>query len=542
MLRWGRWAAVHVVGSRSAVLSGSKNVSRIVRSQRPFSLFPAVASKGRGAETKMTNEDNSITTIPSARPNAVSSVNPLHTLRELLAGKRPVDVCALQSAYAACRPDHLSFLTKSEFSSLVSAAIARPEFVLELHECQIKLGRRLSDSDHYWYMLAHLNCCLSHLQGLELDGKDIESEETVPRAPIEHLANAQAHYTKMVGNQHAYLEQLLRIYEHVSSTPTYSQMVDTLKDIIANILKSLFSKPRFRLEPDLAQAVWRTIASVQFDRAQYKAILFTLRLRFSSPASTDSRTLILDPIKRLRHAILDFPIPGARLDDEVRSILHDSQAWAWLRVLAGGSLEPSLVAGADTRLAVLVTLRQLNTVALLSGSEPQLASLERCWDAWMTILGAEAASEHSPPADTVDRAILLLFLRLAARLQSKRVVSGTERLLTVYTSVLCEEDKIHMAQPGSLSVEFGAAYACTGTSNVFELSARLSAAGFRLDSSRLPSRYLAHVVDLVLEYGSPQAAWKVSSQDMFPRLHLYYATHGLASKNDVGLPLNACIN
>ncbi|CAE6409370.1 unnamed protein product [Rhizoctonia solani] len=517
MLRWGRWAAFHIVESRPAVLSGSKNVSRIVQSQRPFSLVPAVASNGHSTETKMTNEDNAITTTPSTRPNPVSSANPLLNLRALLNDKRPVDLYAIESAYVAARPHHLSYLTKSEFSSLVSTTSARPEFVLELCEDQIRLGRRVPDSDRYWYMLAHLNCCLSHFRALESNDNATEPKEAVPPAPMEHLRSAQVHYTKLAKNylgvHHVYLEQLLRIYKHIPSTPTYSQMIVTLCDITSNVLKSLFSKPGFRFESQLSQVVWRIIASVQFDRAQARAILHTLRLRVSLQASArDSQTRTLDPIEHLRQAILDFSRADPRSNDEVYSILHDSQAWVWLRVLAGGSCKPSLVTGANTRLTILATLRQIDTATPLPGSEPPLTSLERCWDAWMTILGAEAASTHSPSADTVDRAILLSFLRLAARYQSTRVMSGSERLLTVYTSVLCEEDMIHMAQPGSLSVEFGAAYACTGTSNIFGLSARLSAAGFRSDSARLPPGYLAHMIELLLKYGSPQAAWKVSSQ------------------------------
>ncbi|CAE6452807.1 unnamed protein product [Rhizoctonia solani] len=517
MLRWGRWVAVHVIRSRPAVLSGSKNVSRIVQLRRPFSLYPAVASKEHSPETKMTNEDSSITTTPCAPPNPISPANPLATLRELITDKRPVDVSTLESTYVACPAHHLSYLTKSEFSALVSAASARPEFVLKLCEDQVRLGKRISDSDRYWYMVAHLSCCLSHFRCLELGGNDTKPEETTSPAPIEHLTNAQAHYTKLAKNRmgvhHAYLERLLRIYEHISSTPTHSQVIGVLRGIISTVLQSLFSRPRFRFESHLSQAVWHAIASVQFDRAQTRAILGALRLRFSGTGSArDSRTCDSDPMQHLLQTILDSPKADTRIHNEVCSILRDSQAWSWLRALAGGPHEPSMVAGANTRLAVLVMLHQLYADTPLTGSKPTITSLEHCWNVWMTILGAETISAQSLPADTIDRAILSSFLRLAMRYQSTRVVSGAERLLTVYTSVLCEEDKIHMAQPRSLSVELGAAYACTGTSNVFELSARLSAAGFRLDSIRLPSGYLTHVVDLLLKYRFVQVARKVSSQ------------------------------
>ncbi|KDN48674.1 hypothetical protein RSAG8_02661, partial [Rhizoctonia solani AG-8 WAC10335] len=481
MLRWGRWAVVRVVGSRSAVLSGSKNVSGVVWGRRPFSLVPTLTSSHG---TKTTNEDTDIT----IRPNPISSADPLTTLRELLSDNHPG---ALESAYEACRAHHLPYLTKFEFSRLSIGA--RPEFVVRLCADQRALGRRIPDSDRYRYMLAHLACCIC----------DLEQDTSTKPAPIEHLTQAQVHYTNLAKNHlgqavhRVYLEHLLRIYQ-LPPDPKIPQVVG---DTISNVLKSLLSRSRFRFETRLAQVVWRIIASVRFDVPQTKSLLHLLRSR--SRSSSDSSTRILDPIESLRQTILDSPGADARVNQEARSILHDAQAWEWLRVLAG---EPSLGTGANTRLNVLASLRQLEHA--LPGSESSLASLERGWGVWMTILGAEAAFTHTTPA--VDRAILETFIRLAARFQSARVVSGSERLLTVFTSVVYAEDQIHMARPGSLSVQLGATYACTGTSNVFGLAARLSSAGFRTD--RLPTGYLMHVVELLLEYRSPRVAWEVASQ------------------------------
>ncbi|CAE6473312.1 unnamed protein product [Rhizoctonia solani] len=502
MLRWGRWVVVHVVGSRLGVSSG-KNVSRIgdgpvlgLRNgmvqtwypprqggcgwvRRPFSL----------ASSRRTNENTGIT-IARPSPN-----DPLKTLRELL-DKRPVDLGALESAYVASTHS-LSYLTKSEFSSLVSCASARPEFVLKICADQTALGRRIPDTDRYRYMLAHLACCLRSLES---------NCDTLPEAlpaPIEHLAHAQGHYAKLAKNQsgvhRTYLEYLLRMYQHAS----HSEFLGVVRGRISNVLKSLLSRPRFRFDTRLSEIIWRVIASVRFDVPQTKSILHLLRLRLSSGISSSDSGTLLDPIETLRQTILDFPSADARVNQEARSILHDARAWEWLRALAG-SHEPVSMTGAD-RLNVLASLRQLE-----HGSEPSVASLERCWDLWMTVLGAEAASAHSTPV-MVDRAVLLAFLRLAARFQSIRVVSGSERLLTVYTSVVHTGDAIHMAWHGSLSVQLGAAYACMGTSNVFGLQARLSGAGFRTDSSQLPAGYLTHVVGLLLKY-SPRIAWEVASQ------------------------------
>ncbi|KAL5634682.1 hypothetical protein ACGC1H_002656 [Rhizoctonia solani] len=471
MLRWGRWAVVHVVGSRSAVFSGSKNVSRVVWGRRSSSLVPALTSS-RG-----TNED-------SICPNPTSSVDPLKTLRELLVDKCPD---GLESAYEACRAHHLPYLTQSEFYKLSIGA--RPEFIVRLCADQMALGRRIPDSERYRYMLAHLACCRC------------DSDTPTNPAPIEHLTHAQGHYTKLAKNHlgqavpRVYLEHLLRIYQW--SDPQISPLVS---DTISNVLKSLLAKPRFRFEHCLAQVVWRIIASVQFDVPQTKALLHLLRLRLNS--SFESSTRVLDSIESLRQTILDPPGADPKVHQEARLILHDAQAWEWLRALAG---KPSSATGANTRLSVLGLLRQLEHAL---SSDSSLDLLERGWDVWMTILGAEAASVHVTPA--VDRAILAAFLRLAARFQSVRVVSGSERLLTVLTSVVYAEDQIHMARPGSLSVQLGAAYACIGTSNAFGLAARLSSAGFRAD--RLLPGYVTHVVELLLEYRSPRVAWEIASQ------------------------------
>ncbi|KAF8753380.1 hypothetical protein RHS01_06998, partial [Rhizoctonia solani] len=425
----------------------------------------------------------SITTTPCAPPNPISPANPLATLRELLTDKRPVDVSTLESTYVACPAHHLSYLTKSEFSALVSAASARPEFVLKLCEDQLLFVP-------------------FSLFGVGRNDTKPAIEETTSPAPIEHLTNAQAHYTKLAKNRmgvhHAYLERLLRIYEHISSTPTHSQVIGVLRGIISTVLQSLFSRPQFRFESHLSQVVWHAIASVQFDRAQTRAILGALRLRFSGTGSArDSRTCDSDPMQHLLQTILDSPKADTRIHNEVCSILRDSQAWSWLRALAGGPHEPSMVAGANTRLAVLVMLHQLYADTPLTGSKSRLHH--------SNIVGTPC-----PQTQSIEPFYRPFSALHAISVYTRRV--GAERLLTVYTSVLCEEDKIHMAQPRSLSVELGAAYACTGTSNVFELSARLSAAGFRLDSIRLPSGYLTHVVDLLLKYRFVQVARKVSSQ------------------------------
>ncbi|CAE6479191.1 unnamed protein product [Rhizoctonia solani] len=509
MLRWGRWAVVHVIGSRSAVWFESKNVSRIVWTRRQSSHVP-VLDLTRGTKAKMTNEETDIT-IPRLDP--LPTVDPLGTLRELLTNKRP-DVKALEAAYDTCRAHHLSFLTKSEFSRLVSAVGATPEFVLRVCADQVALGRRIPDSDRYRYMCAHLARGLSCCRELEFENRDTPPSGSSSPALREHLAHAQTHYTKLAKNHNGqavhqvYLEQLLRIYQRI---PSDSKIVDILGCTISDALKSLFSKPRFRFDSRLAQVVWRIIASVRFDESQTRSILHILRLRVSlSNSNWGSETRSLDPIASLREAILDLPSADAGIGQEARSILHDARAWEWLRVLAGGSHEPTSMTGANTRLNVLASLRQLEHA--VPGSEASVASLERCWGVWMTILGAEAANTHSSPAYTIDRAILLAFLRLAAQFQSAHVVSGSERLLTVFTSVVCAEDHIHKAQPGSLSVQLGAAYACTDTLNVFQLAARLSAAGFRTDSSRLPAGYITHVVELLLEYRFPQVASEVVSQ------------------------------
>ncbi|KAH7341497.1 hypothetical protein B0J17DRAFT_646832 [Rhizoctonia solani] len=525
MLRWGRWAVVHVVGSRSAVWFESKNVSRIVWTQRPFSHVP-VLDPTRGTKSKMTNEETDIT-IP--RLDLPPTADPLETLRELLTNKRP-DVKALEAAYDACQTHHLSYLTKSEFSRLVSAGGATPEFVLRLCADQTTLGRRIPDSDRYRYMCAQLACGLTYCRELESGNYDTPPCGSSSPALIEHLAHAQTHYTKLAKNHtgqavhQIYLEQLLRIYQHI---PSDSKVLDVVGGNISDALKSLLSKPRFRFDSRLAQVVWRIIAWVQFDESQTRSLLHILRSRVSL-SSSNSETRSLDPIASLRQAILDSPSADAGVDQEARSILHDARAWEWLRVLAGGSHEPTSMTGANTRLNVLVSLRQLEHA--LPGSESSVASLERCWGVWMAILGTEAATTHSSPAYIIDRAILLVFLRLAAQFQSARVVSGSERLLTVFTSVVCAEDHIHMAQPGSLSVQLGAAYACTGTLNVFRLAARLSAAGFRTDSSRLPAGYITHVVELLLEYRFPQAASEVASQGSanLPAVLVASVAHGCA--------------
>ncbi|EUC57053.1 hypothetical protein RSOL_207540 [Rhizoctonia solani AG-3 Rhs1AP] len=440
-------------------------------SRRSSSLVPALTSN-RG-----TNEQPGIAICPNP-------VDPLKTLRELLVDKCPD---ALESAYEACRAHHLSYLTKSEFSRLSTGA--RPEFIVRLCADQMALGRRIPDSERYRYMLAHLVSCR------------FDSDTPTNPALFEHLTDAQVHYTKLAKNysgqavHRVYLEHLLRIY--LRSDPQISQWIC---DTFSNVLKSLLAKPRFRFEQCLARVVWRIIASVRFDVPQTKALLHLLRLRLSSSFESSSR--ILDSIESLRQAILDSPGADLKAHQEARLILHDARAWEWLRVLAG---EPSSITGANTRLSVLGLLRQLEHAL---PSESSLTLLERGWDVWMTILGAEAAYVHTTP--TVDRAILAAFLRLAARFQSVRVVSGSERLLTVLSSVVYAEDQIHTAQPGSLSVQLGAAYACIGTSNMLGLAARLSSAGFRAD--RLLPGYVIHVVELLLEYRSPRVAWQVASQ------------------------------
>ncbi|CUA68527.1 Microtubule-actin cross-linking factor 1 [Rhizoctonia solani] len=487
MLRWGRWAVVRVLGSRSAVVSESKNAAKMVWDRR-LSLLNS------SRETPAANEDTDIT----IRPNPI---DPLETLRQLLLTDNRSD--ALESAYEACRAHHrLVYLTKSEFSQLSTRA--RPELIVRVCADQTALGRSIPDSDRYRYMLAHLEChSPTPSSKSPASGGVLDPREADP-GPIEHLTHAQVHYTKLAKNRsgqavhRAYLEHLLRIYR-LDSDPQIARWV---RDAVSNVLKSLLSRPRFRFEHALAQVVWSIVGSVRFDVPQTKSLLHLLRLR-SSSSSLGSSVRVLDPIESLRQTILDPPSSDTQVNQEARSIIHDAQAWEWLRVLAG---DPSLVTGAHTRLNVLASLRQLEHAP--PGSDPPVALLERDWAVWMTILGAEATSVHQTPI--IDRAILVAFLRLAARFQSVRVVSGSERLLTVFTSVICEEDQIHMAQPGSLSVQLGAVYACVGTSTVFELAARLSSAGFRSD--RLQAGYLTHVIELLLEYRFPRVAWEVASQ------------------------------
>lgn len=303
-----------------------------------------------------------------------------------------------------------------------------------------------------------------------------------------------------------YLRQLLRIYmrsdERLRSFR--APLADTARAYMTSVLKSLLSKAHFRFELPLVSLFWRIIADVDFESAQTKVLLHALRSR-NSVSAGDGQTLDSDPILVLHQALLDGSPANSWAHQEACSVLHDTRAWEWLKMLAGRSQESSLLTGANSRLSILLALRH----------EPTL--LDHWWSVWMKILGTEARSlEHRDTAH-VDRAILLAFLRLAALYRSSRVVFGAERLLTVLSTVKLAQDEIQAAETlespnHSLSVAIGAAYACMGTSNLVMLLARLQAAGFKINEPRLPHAYLTRVVQLLLKFQVPHVVWDVASQ------------------------------
>ncbi|KAG8679261.1 hypothetical protein FRC08_017098 [Ceratobasidium sp. 394] len=279
----------------------------------------------------------------------------------------------------------------------------------------------------------------------------------------------------------------------------------------------LLANTRFRFEPRLARLFWSTLHTVEFTLAERQALHDALALRSSLPAAHTSKhapgTQRLnhhdsdsdeDPVLAIRRAILDLSTsdePWVRR--EAQAIVHEG--WSLLVALAGRTsralFHPPL------RVNVLLGLRYLS-----EGN----GELERLWDVWMVILGAEAGRGELGTAK-IDRTILLRFLNEAAVRRSDRVLSGAGRLLPVQSWILLEQDKIESVEGvvdprESISVVLGAAWACLGTTNLAVLLARMQAAGFTTRDGRFPDTYLAKLVELLLVLRVPDTAWSIAQQ------------------------------
>ncbi|KAG9104803.1 hypothetical protein FRC06_009273 [Ceratobasidium sp. 370] len=487
----------------------------------------------------------------------------IQTLRALTAGTRPLDSSALRAAYLASRP-HLHYLARSEFSNLIAlfgalsaysdgsrvprvpgfiisekqrallaGAAAQEyehewwEFVLELGAAQSALGRRTADVDRYWLMLAHLGFCRAqgrarlynddHIDGIH--NQESGSVKMCDRLPgSTHLVRARAHYAALARNHldesvhYAYIRSLLDVYPFLADARVY--LADALSQLLANA--------RFHFEPRLTRLFWFTLRTVEFPLAERQALHDALTLRSSLSAHMHKHvpgTQCLnhpdsdeDPVLALRRAILDLSTsdePWVRR--EARVIVNEG--WPSLVALAGrtpDALLPHALAHPPRRINVLLGLRYL--------AEGK-GDLERLWDAWMVILGAEAGHTKEGELGTakIDRAILLRFLSEAAVRGSDRVLSGAGRLLPVQPCILLEQDGIQSAErvvdpKDSISVVLGAAWTCLGTTNLTVLLARMQAAGFQTRDGRFPDAYLAKLVELLLVIRAPGTAWSIAQQ------------------------------
>lgn len=439
------------------------------------------------------------------------------------------------------------------------------DFVLMLGSDQSALGRRTSDGDCYWLMLGSLSCFLPYFRSRgptkhqcttsqshncnepqEINYvDDSASAAQAPPPPIQYLVHAHVHYTKLAKNHldenvhYSYLQRLLDIHQHLSNNPTTSELADpalinSVRTNLANALKILLSKQKFRLGQSISSLVWHILSAVDFEPQQTRSIIIALRSRFS--LSTVARThphptassVLLDPIPSLRRAILD-PVSS---DDlwvvrEAYAITHDVQAWTGLMTLAG---RPQAQASSSS-----LNPTRVNTLAGLHRLEHALGKdkdgdeggavvieLERLWDGWMGVLGADAGRSGDSQGHWsagVDRATLLAFLRLAAVYRSTKVAYGAERLLAVHRAIVFEQDEVQaaggLANPKeSLCVALGAACACLEIGNLAVLLARIRAAGFALDTNgrSLPHAYLSKVVELLIALDTPRVAWSIVHQ------------------------------
>ncbi|KAG8740883.1 hypothetical protein FRC10_003798 [Ceratobasidium sp. 414] len=481
----------------------------------------------------------------------------IQRLRALTSGTRPLDSSALRAAYLASRP-YLHYLARSEFSNLIAlfgalsaysdashvpcapgfiisekqravlvgASTREYEhewwgFVLDVGADQSALGRRTPDVDRYWLMLAHLGCCRAQGRAQVYHGDridDIHNQESgsvkmYDRLPTgsAHLVCARAHYAVLARNHldesvhYAYLRSLLDVYPLFADARAH--FADALGQLLANT--------RFHFEPRLTRLFWSALHAVEFTLAERQALLDALALRSSLSAHTHkhvpgtqrlnhpSSDSDEDPVLALRRAILDLSTsdePWVRREAQV--IVHEG--WSSLVALAGGTPHaPRALVHPPRRINVLLGLRYLSQ---------EKGELERLWDVWMTVLGAEVGKGELGTAN-IDRTILLRFLKEAAVRRSDRVLSGAGRLLPVQPCILLEQDKIQSAEVDpeeSISVMLGAAWVCLGTTNLAVLLARMQAAGFKTDGC-FPDAYLAKLVELLV-VRAPDAAWSVVQQ------------------------------
>ncbi|KAG8727804.1 hypothetical protein FRC12_022207 [Ceratobasidium sp. 428] len=396
-------------------------------------------------------------------------------------------------------------------------------------------------------MLAHLGLCRSqgrtqvyHADRTDIDIHNLESASTKVHTSCDklptgstHLTLARVHYTALARNHldesvhYAYLRALLDVY------PVFA---DEARVHLASALGDLLSNARFRFEPRLARLFWSALHTVDFIHPERQTLLDSLALRSSLSTSIHKHVLRTqrlthpdsdsdeDPVVALRCVILDPSTsdePWVRREAELivhHLGQHHDRAWASLVTLAGRTPPLALSHHPPRRINVLLGLRQ---------GEDEEQRVDRLWDVWMTILGAEIRCARSGLDDEqgqgevgtekVDRTILLSFLRAAAIRRSDRVVSGAERLLPVLPCVKREQDEIDSAgrvvdPKESLSVVLGATRACLGTTNLTVLYARMQAAGFKTRDGRFPDTYLAKLVELLLAFRAPNVAWSIAQQ------------------------------
>ncbi|QRV75330.1 microtubule-actin cross-linking factor 1 [Ceratobasidium sp. AG-Ba] len=565
MLRCRQWAAntfgrtITIARSSESRLSSLKDASwnDLERRQR----HAATARLGSINGTRELSTRPFLLQKPTPIPDRAMAS--LQTIRAFLSGKRPLDGPALHAAYHASKPHHLHHLTRSEFSNLIalfgtlsacsdSSCVVRMspftlsetqrtvlgsvppgefgrdwwEFVIELGADQSSLGRRTADPDRYWLMRAHL------AQGWTVHrnyrGDDDQESGSVevhvsrdryePKLPTgsTHLVHAHAHYAALAQNHldesihYAYLRGLLDMQPFLPSVRVH----------LAYAFTQLVSNLRFCFEPRLMRLFWHTLhaLALDFTTSERQTLLDALqrRLSFSLSPKHVSRTRRLihldshhdeDPVLALRCAILDISTsdePWVR-GEAARMIVHNE--WSLLVAVAGRPVN-ALAQLAPRRINVLLGLRDLGQ---------ELGSLERLWDDWMIVLGAEVGQADKVDTAKIDRLILLKFLKAAAIQRSIRVLSGAERLLMVQSDLSFEQDGVQAAEKvksptNSLSVVLGAAWACTGTTNLTVLFVRMRTAGFKVEDGRFPNPYMAKLVDLLINFREPNTAWLIAQQ------------------------------
>ncbi|KAG8707766.1 hypothetical protein FRC09_001627 [Ceratobasidium sp. 395] len=587
--RWAANVLVRGLYDAKGVRSGNIGTLQVVQRHSSIVTCPGAAqSLNRVVSVTGSIQKKAVAAAIAATPTAAHNSSStkavftsIQTLRALVSnpGTSRFDPSSVYTAYLGSKP-HLNYLSRREFSNLIAlfgacsayqnaenlpstagfilsesqrSVLVRASFgrewwdvVLEIGADHSALGRRTADVDRYWLMLAHLGLCRSqgrtqvyHADRTDIDIHNLESASTKVHTSCDrlptgstHLTLARVHYTALARNHldesvhYAYLRALLDVY------PVFA---DEARAHLASALGDLLANARFRFEPRLARLFWSVLHTVDFIHPERQTLLDSLALRSSLSTSTHKHVLRTqrlthpdsdsdeDPVVALRCAILDPSTsdePWVRREAELivhHLGQHRDRAWSSLVALAGRTPPRALVHSPPRRINVLLGLRQ---------GEDEEQRVDRLWDVWMTILGAEIRCARSGLDEQgqgevgtgkVDRTILLSFLRAAAIRRSDRVVSGAERLLPVFPCVKREQDEIDSAgmvvdPRESLSVVLGAARACLGTTNLTVLYARMQAAGFKTRDGRFPDTYLAKLVELLLAFRAPNVAWSIAQQ------------------------------